>query len=100
MTEKKKAETIGTRIAAARAAKGLTQSQFAEKAGIKQAMVSRYEAGKEVPSLEIIMALKIVAETPLINLILGPNGVSEVEAMSKMKPDKIRVRIAKLIRGA
>jgi hypothetical protein len=31
MTKKKEAETIGTRIAAARAAKGMTQSEFAEK---------------------------------------------------------------------
>jgi transcriptional regulator with XRE-family HTH domain len=43
---------------AIRKARGpVTQSDFAEACGIRQAMISRYEAGKQVPSLDNLIRI-------------------------------------------
>ncbi|HUT52941.1 MAG TPA: helix-turn-helix domain-containing protein [bacterium] len=48
-------KTLGQRIRMVRG--GLTQMAFAEKVGIKQAMVSRYEAGHETPSPRVLLRI-------------------------------------------
>ena len=55
------AVAIGKEINTIRTGLGLNQSNFAEKVGMKQAMISRYEAGHETPGvagmLKMAMAL-------------------------------------------
>jgi len=50
-------KTIGKRIRHLRG--DLTQVEFAENLGIKQAMVSRYEADKEVPSPRVLLKIAV-----------------------------------------
>ena len=50
-------KTLGERIRSIRGV--LTQVDFAEALGIKQAMISRYEAGKETPSPRILLRMAI-----------------------------------------
>jgi len=45
---------LGRRIAARRKAAGLTQSELAELMGTKQSAISRLEAGRGTPSLDMI----------------------------------------------
>jgi len=54
-SKKKSLKTMGGRIRAIRGE--LTQMDFAERLNIKQAMVSRYEADKEIPSSKILMRM-------------------------------------------
>lgn len=51
--------TIAKELRNRRVAAGLTQTQFAEKIGVKQATVSLYELGKTVPGVE---KLPIIAD--------------------------------------
>ena len=53
--KKKDAKTLGGRIRLLRA--DLTQSELADILGIKQAMVSRYEADKETPSPRVLLRI-------------------------------------------
>ena len=57
--------TFGDRLRAVRKARGLTQIQLAEKAGIGQCMVSFYERDEVLPGLAILewmcKALKVSA---------------------------------------
>ena len=48
-------KTLGQRIRMVRGEQ--TQMAFAEKVGIKQAMVSRYEAGHETPSPRVLLRI-------------------------------------------
>lgn len=43
---------IGSIIAAKRKEKGLTQTELAERMGVNQIQVSRWENGKHLPTLE------------------------------------------------
>ena len=59
MPDKKNATkgSIGSRIKAARLAKGLTQAEFAEALGIVQGFLSGIEGGKKRPSDTLLIAL-------------------------------------------
>ena len=59
MTDKKDAHglSIGSRIKAARLAKGLTQKEFAESLGIVQGFLSGIERERKVPSDTLLIAL-------------------------------------------
>jgi transcriptional regulator with XRE-family HTH domain len=53
--KKKASKTLGERIRLIRG--DLSQIEFAEIVGIRQAMVSRYEAGKETPSPPVLLRI-------------------------------------------
>jgi len=55
--EEARPDRVGSRLAAARIAAGLTQAKLAERVGIRQNMVSYYERGKR--SLSATMAERI-----------------------------------------
>jgi transcriptional regulator with XRE-family HTH domain len=56
MKEKlKEPKTIGARIRSIRG--DLSQAEFADRVRIKQAMISRYEADKEVPSSKVLLRI-------------------------------------------
>lgn len=50
-------DSVGSRIKAARLAKGLTQTEFAESLGIVQGFLSGIERGKKFPSDTLLIAL-------------------------------------------
>lgn len=49
-------KTIGAQIRRMRKAKGMTQEQLAEKAGVGVTHISHIETGRSVPSLEMIIS--------------------------------------------
>lgn len=53
-------ETFAEALAAARGARGLSQSRLADAAGFDHSYISRLEAGKREPSRETVMALAAV----------------------------------------
>ncbi len=60
MTDEQKQATrqrIGQRIAALRKAKGITQEQLADAAGLQRSHIGRIEAGKYAVTLETIEAI-------------------------------------------
>lgn len=48
-------KTIGTQIKRMRKARGMTQEQLAEKAGVGVTHISHIETGRSVPNLEMII---------------------------------------------
>jgi len=64
--QKKPGSAFGARLIALRKAQGLTQTQFAEKAGVTQPVVSYYESKAEVPSGHLVaqfaQALAVTAD--------------------------------------
>lgn len=49
-------------IAAARKAKGLTQAQLADRMGLVQGVISRWETGKVSPNKETLAKLKEILQ--------------------------------------
>lgn len=75
-------EKIGKLIASKRKEKGLTQEQLAEKLGVTNKAVSKWENGKSMPDLAIIQELcKIlgITVTTLLNGIFA--GIKIVGVM-------------------
>lgn len=66
------------RVAALRAAKGLTQGQLAERVGVEQATIQRWEKGKREPSFDqlfkLAAALDVEASTLLDPDMVAPLG--------------------------
>jgi len=50
-------ETFGDRLRQAREARGWTQDEFAEHAGMSRPHVSRYECGSVIPSVKSLVKL-------------------------------------------
>jgi transcriptional regulator with XRE-family HTH domain len=86
---KKASVTIGERIREMRAK--MTQVKFAEAVEIKQAMVSRYEANREVPSPKILFRMaKFTGKTVEWVLtgqdsLLAPISVEELKTIQDKK---------------
>ena len=54
-----------------RAAKGLSQVQLAEKAGVNQSMIAHIENGLKIPSLSLTVILSDVLDVSLDELCKG-----------------------------
>ncbi len=62
---------IGSFIAARRKENGLTQSQLAEKLGITDKAISKWETGKSMPDLSLLCPLCDLLQITLNELLLG-----------------------------
>lgn len=62
---------IGSFIAARRKDNGLTQSQLAEKLGITDKAISKWETGKSMPDLSLFNPLCDLLQITLNELFLG-----------------------------
>ena len=61
--------SFGDRLRAVRKARGLTQSQLADKAGVTQCLVSTYERNAALPGLAVFEWLCIALGVPSSELI-------------------------------
>ena len=66
---------------------GMSQSELAEKTGVQQADISRYEHLEMTPSLETLVRLLIGLESELILKEKGSNK-SEVRSAKKLAKSK------------
>ena len=73
-------KTLGQRIRKIRGE--LTQVELAEALGIRQAMISRYEADKEVPSPKVILEMAIYSGKSMEWLLTGKE-LSELRGRKK-----------------
>jgi len=64
--------TLGETIAFYRKKKGLTQEQFAEKAGTANCYISRIENGHDIPSVPKLQDIATALEAPAWVLLHGP----------------------------
>jgi len=67
--------TLGVAIRAVRERLGKTMAEFAEMIGCRQSTVSRYEAGKLIPSRTVQLLLLQLAEVPEKQPLLAALGV-------------------------
>jgi transcriptional regulator with XRE-family HTH domain len=63
---------IGARIQAARAARGLSQEDLAEKIGRSRDAISRAERGSNMPSVDTLIAMAEVLDVALADIIRPP----------------------------
>lgn len=62
---------IGAFITSLRKAQGLTQEQLAEKLGVSNRSVSRWENGNTLPDFSLMQTLSIVLNVSLPELLAG-----------------------------
>ncbi|WP_063632229.1 helix-turn-helix domain-containing protein [Nocardia brasiliensis] len=62
------AAEIGDAVRAAREARGWTQSELAERAGLKQHAVSRLESGDVVPTLKTLLRVSDALEVEIVTV--------------------------------
>lgn len=74
-------QQISTRIQQARKARGLTQAQLANEVGIDPATVSRYESGRLVPDVAVLVNICEALGLVLTRLV----DLSAVEAVHLMR---------------
>lgn len=71
---------LGKRIAELRKSRGMTQEQLGERLGASRQAVSKWEAGKATPELDLIIKMGEVFGVTLDGLILGRTAPPEAEA--------------------
>ena len=83
---------IGRAIAHARQRRGLTQEQVAEKLGVEQETVSRFERGVVLPPLGRLAELAEALSVPMTQLVragstqIPDQALEVVELLSGLKP--------------
>jgi transcriptional regulator with XRE-family HTH domain len=77
-------ETLGDKIRMARTSLGLTQSQLAERVGVRSLSVHRWESGRTHPSKEHLGRLAdCLYESPEYFLIAGAKRADEVQKLHR-----------------
>ncbi len=72
-------EHIGKFIAKCRKEKGLTQSQFAEKLGVTDKTVSRWENGHYLPDFSLFESICTILEINITELLYGERMAKNIE---------------------
>lgn len=70
---------IGKFISELRREKGLTQEQLAEKLGVTQKSVSRWETGKNMPDLSLLLPLSLELDISVSDLLEGEKISVEIK---------------------
>ena len=88
---------IGAFIASCRKAKGYTQQQLAEKLGVTNKTVSRWETGKYMPDLSLLKPLCTELDITLNELLSGEKIDAEhaVNSSEESISNTIRIRSPK-----
>lgn len=84
-------EKIGCFIAENRKAKGLTQIEFAEKLGVSNKSVSRWETGKNMPDVSLFLSICDVLGISVNELLIGEH----ITTQESKKADEILVETIK-----
>ena len=81
------------RIARLRIEKGLSQQQLAQSLGVKRSVVSYYESGDRLPSLDVIVEMSRVFNVSTDYLLKGKDA-SKIIAVSDLCEKEIDVVMA------
>lgn len=79
----------------ARVEAGITQREMAERLGVKQAALARWEAGQTVPTLDTLYRVAIALDldftvTPQAPLVVTPHRAREASADAGLPPASAR----------
>ena len=88
-------EKIGKFIAKLRKDKGFTQDQLAERVGVSDKAVSKWERGASLPDTMMFPILSEVLSVTITELFFGENLPQDMIAVSK-KVEKKKLRMAKI----
>lgn len=70
--------SIGTRIAAIRASKGVTQSELAERLGLLSSeSISRYERGERIPRISTLRRIAEALDSSIWDILGEPNSEAQ-----------------------
>jgi transcriptional regulator with XRE-family HTH domain len=99
------ARRLGARVRALRKARGLTQEQLAERAGISAHFVSALERGVKGATLETLAALSTAFEITLSEMLLAvdrspPRELARIEAAIAGRSLEVQRRILRLVEDA
>jgi transcriptional regulator with XRE-family HTH domain len=89
-------KTLGTRIAALRKEKGLTQEELAEKLGVSSQAVSKWENDLSCPDIMLLPSLAKIFDTTVDELLSGKKETAStrVAPPQERKPfDELMLRI-------
>ena len=81
--------TLGERIRKARKAAGLTQEALAERVGVKQPQVPRWEKNLTIPSLEHLKSVAEVLDASVAWLLYGDAQLREHHANASIPPLRV-----------
>lgn len=84
-------DKIGKQIASLRKAKGLTQSELGERAGVSFQAVSKWERGETLPDVSLLPDLARILETSIDYILLG--GEKQVEYKGKVSVSDLKAGI-------
>jgi transcriptional regulator with XRE-family HTH domain len=93
---------IGTRIRAAREARGIKQSELARAVKRSPSIVNQWESGKSAVSIDDLVAVADAVEVPLIWLAAGrgaPTFSQPAVRLSPLSAEELTVRIDRIERA-
>lgn len=99
-------QAIGKRLRDARVAKGMTQEELAERAGLSPNHISVIERGIKSPQLDsfvsVCNALGVSADAVLIDVVdaATESAVSELSELLSGQPRDVQIRILRAVRAA
>jgi transcriptional regulator with XRE-family HTH domain len=65
--------SVGKNVKAVRAALRLTQDEMAERCGVAQNQLSKWEKGRQEPTVESVLKIAVGAKVPIERLLAGVN---------------------------
>ena len=80
---------FGERVKAVRTGAGLTQEQFASRLGVTRQAVSNWENGRNLPDIEVVIAISRTFDISLDELILGGEGMTRTTGEQNDMADKL-----------
>lgn len=80
---------FGERVKAVRTGAGLTQEQFASRLGVTRQAVSNWENGRNLPDIEVVIAMSQTFGVSLDELILGGEDMTRTTGEQNDMADKL-----------
>lgn len=95
-------EKIGSFLAENRKAKGFTQIEFAEKLGVSNKSVSRWETGDGFPDISLLPGLAAALDITIDELLTGevPAQIQQSVSAAEARRAQGRYQVAKIVAGA
>ncbi len=83
---------LGRRVATHRAARDLTQSEFADEAGVGRSTVQRLERGDSIQLLSLVKILRALGRLDALDAVLAPDVRSPLVELERERSRRQRVR--------
>ena len=91
---------FGTRIARLRTQRGYTQEQLARQLGVKRSVVSYYESGERLPSVDVLIGMGQVFHVSMDYLLKGEEAARALDVSGLAEPEiDLAAKVAKALRG-